>query len=196
MTLQSQGDRILPLLPRDYSEEERTRFDREILEYLQLVQKTTRIDFESIYGEICVKDAGTVHELSSAGHTQIISFSDDSGVNGLYNGVSPDVTNDHIVINSKGLYFVSVSISAGNDDTQAHIIHVELKKNNGDTDFDNVHAHRQLTRGVGDRGSISLSGIIEANVGDTLELWAISDSGAARGVIFEDITFTVIKVKR
>jgi len=202
MAFRLQKDILLPRQPVLNSENlqqsfmDLQEFNASLLVVLGDLADDLREDIPMIYGEIYVKDATTVHELSSAAHTQITSFSATPGVNGLSNGVTPDITNNHLTVNVKGNYFIAVSMSAGNDATQSHTIHVDMKKNNGATDFDNVHSHRLLTGGSGDRGSISLSGIVAAAKGDTLELWATSDDGTPRGVIFEDVTFTAIEVKQ
>jgi hypothetical protein len=141
------------------------------------------------FGEIFVKDNAAPTVLSSAGHTQILVFDADGGSN----NTTPDHTNDHITITKAGKYLVMVSIVALNGAGASHTIHVELFKNNGGTDFDNVHAHRTLAAGA-DKGSISLSGIVDAAVDDTLELWATTNRGVDSNVTFEDITFSIMQI--
>ncbi len=141
------------------------------------------------YGEISVKDSTAAITLNSADHTQISEFN----TNGVSNNVTPDHTNEHIVITKAGMYLVTAVIAVKNSAGQAHLMHVDLFKNNGGTVFGNIHAHRNLSAGS-DVGSIALSGIVSCNVDDTLELWATTDSGTDRDVTFEDITFSIIQI--
>jgi hypothetical protein len=141
------------------------------------------------FGEIFVKDNVVTTSISSAGHTQVTIFT----TNGESNNTTSDFTENHIEITKAGRYMVNASVSVLNSAGAGHLLHVELFKNDGAVDFDNVHAHRTLSAGS-DKGSISLSGIINAAVGDTLELWASSDSATAKNVTFEDVTLTAIQV--
>ena len=115
----------------------------------------------------------------------------------LTNGESqlstPDHTNDHIEVDVSGTYMVMVSISAANSAGVGHKIVVDVYKNNGATAFANLHAHRTLAAGT-DTGSMSLSGLIAVDLGDTLELWADTDSAIDRTVIFEDVTFSIRQI--
>jgi hypothetical protein len=141
------------------------------------------------FGEIFVKDNVVTTSVISSSHTQVTVFTN----NGETNNSTSDFTENHIEITKAGRYMVNCSVSVLNSAGAGHLIHVELFKNDGAVDFDNVHAHRTLSAGS-DKGSISLSGIISVEVGDTLELWTSSDSGTAKDVTFEDVTLTVIQV--
>ncbi len=142
------------------------------------------------FADMYVQDSVAVHELSTT-KIQVTGFT----VTGVSNGnVTPDHSNDHITLGVEGMYLVTISITAENDETQAHTIKVSLWKNNGATEFANLHCHRRLSGGAGDVGSLSLSGIIDGTAADTLEIWASSDSGSNKGVIFQDITMSVVQI--
>jgi hypothetical protein len=189
-------DIVIPRLPEGIDppgqEGEQQIFNRGIIEAFNSLSQSLAHDLTPLHGEIYVKDSITVIELSSAAFSQITTFTN----NGLSNGVTPDHTEDHLLVNKKGRYLLVVSIALQNDSTQSHTVDIDAFLNNGTEILEHVHAHRRLSGGAGDIGSISMSGIIEADVGDTVELWATSDSGTAKGVIFEDITMSMIEVKR
>ena len=142
------------------------------------------------YGDMSVKDNATTTTLNSSGKVQVTIFNTD----GPSNNATPDHTNDHITIVKAGFYLVIVSISVANNAAQNHDINVGLFKNNGATQFTNIHAHRTLTGGSGDKGSISLSGIIDTAVDDTIEVWTNTDTAADRIVTFGDVTLSIVQV--
>ncbi len=59
---------------------------------------------------------------------------------------------------------------------------------------DSFTALTEQTGSGGDIASISISGIIDLNADDTVELWATTDIVANRDVIFDDTTLTIIQV--
>ena len=142
------------------------------------------------YGEIYCKDNVAQTTLNSAAKVQVTDFD----TNGASNNSTPDHTNDHITITKAGMYLCTISISLVNVAAQAHTIDLLLYKNNGATAFNNVHGHRDMTGGGGDKGSMSLSGIIDLAVNDTIELWADTDAAANRDVIFEDVTMSLVQI--
>jgi hypothetical protein len=141
------------------------------------------------FGEIYVKDNTNTMSVSSAGYTQVLNFD----TNGQSNQATPDHTNDHVTIDVAGIYLVTVSTAIRNSAGAAHVIDLLVHKNNGATAFNNLHAHRTLGAGT-DAGSTSISGIVSLSATDTLELWIISDSGAARNIIVEDCTLSVLQI--
>jgi parallel beta-helix repeat protein len=144
------------------------------------------------YGEIYVQDNASTVTLNSAAKVQVTDF--DS--NGQSNNLTPDHTNDHITVLYDGIYMCMVSVSVDNDASQAHKIELSVYKNNGATEFPNVHAHRNLSGGSGDQGSITMSGLISLTAGDTIELWADTDSASDRAVTFSDVTLTLTGVNQ
>jgi hypothetical protein len=143
-----------------------------------------------VFAEISVKDNTDAVTLNSTAKVQITNFN----INGLSNNATPDHTNDHITIVKAGKYFVSVSLAVQNNASQTHKVDVSLWKDNGTTEFTNIHNHRTLSGGSTDVGAISISGIIDADVDDTLELWADTSAAANRSVTFEDLTFLILQI--
>lgn len=141
------------------------------------------------FGEIWVEGNANTMSVSSAGHTQVTDFDTD----GQSNQCSPDHTNDHITIDIAGTYQVTVSITVLNNAGAGHVVHFELNKNNGATTFLNLHGDRTLAAGT-DKGNMSLSGLISVSANDTIELWASSDSGAARNITVEDCNLSLVQI--
>ncbi len=160
--------------------------DAALYDYLLYMRDT----FKNIldYGEIYAKDNTTQITLNSAAKVQVTIFD----TNGESENMTPDHTQDHITVNKRGKYLVTISTAVVNVAAQAHVITLIAYINDGITSFDNLHAHRDLTGGGGDKASISISGIINLAVGDTIELWADTDDAGDRNVIFEDITLSVV----
>ncbi len=150
------------------------------------------LDLLEIKGEISAKDNAVATILNSAAKVQVTIFD----TNGPSKGVTPDHTNDHLIIKEPGIYFAVVSPSVQNNAAQAHKIDVSLWKNNGATEFANVHSHRNLSGGSTDVGSMSLSGLIDVVEDDTIELWADTATAADRSVTFEDVTLSIMFVGR
>jgi hypothetical protein len=190
MSLLTKGDEILPLLP-DINNREQAKFNRAILELIGKNFRDVREDLESVYGEIWTVANTDQTTLNSAAKIQITDF-DQIGES---NNTTPSISDDHILLHSNGRYLVIVSVVARNNAAQTHDINVVLYKNNGAVSFDNVHAHRTLSGGITNAASISINGIINGEKNDTLELWADTNAAANRNVTFEDVTFTVIKLK-
>lgn len=143
------------------------------------------------YGEIYVRDNAGATTIAVAGtFVQFTGFT----TNGASNNATPDHTNDHITITKAGHYLVTLSIAVlsvggGGADT----IEIEVRKNNGATVFNNLHGHRKLAGGGGDQGSMSISGIIDGAVNDTVEVWVANDDNPD-DVILEDVTLSLVQV--
>jgi len=150
---------------------------------------TTKILENGIYGEIYTKDNTDTTTLNNSGKVQVLIF--DS--NGESRDTTPDHTNDHIIIEKPGRYLVTISLTIANTAGAAHVISLGLFKNNGVTQLNNVHAGRGLTTAT-NVGSVSMSGLVEFSKDDTVELWALTDSGTDRAVTFEDVTLSIIKI--
>ncbi len=142
------------------------------------------------FGEIYTKDNTDQVTLNSAAKVQVTDFDAD----GEAFNMTPVHAEDHIVVGVTGTFLVTVSVAVINMAGAGHKLSLAVFKNNGATEFNNLHAHRNLASGT-DIGSMSLSGIITAVADDTLELWANTDSGSDRNVIFEDVAFSVVQIK-
>ncbi len=141
-----------------------------------------------LFAEIYARDNTTLTSTSTT-KTQITIFDTD----GESNGMTPSHANDHITVVKAGKYKIDSSISIKNSSGAAHVISVEMYKNNGTGVFNNIHAGRTL--GVAaDVGNMTMSGIVDVAANDTLEFWITSDSGTARTVTVEDINFCAIQI--
>ena len=140
------------------------------------------------YGEIYARD-NTATTSTSTTKTQVLIFD----TNGLSNAMTPDHAQDHITVVKAGIYKIDTSISIKNSSGSAHVISVEMYKNNGTAVFNNIHAGRNLGTGS-DVGNLTMSGLVDLAVNDTIEIWITSDSASARTVTVEDINFSAIHI--
>ena len=141
------------------------------------------------FGEIYAHNNITTMSVSSAGYTQVVIFD----TNGESNNTTPDHTNDYITIVEAGRYLLTVSLTVINNAGATHTIDVDVSKNNKAADFNNCHASRTLAAGT-DKGSISISGIIDVAVNDTIEVWITTDRVVASNIIIEDITLSIVHI--
>jgi hypothetical protein len=143
------------------------------------------------FGEMYVFENASETVIAVAGtYVQFVYFD----TNGLSNNSTPDHTNDHITITKSGIYFISVSshiesVAAGTAD----VIALEIRKNNGATRFLNIHAQRKLSGGGGDLGSISMSGLADLSVNDTIELWVANET-TNKNIIIAESNMTLIQI--
>ena len=145
---------------------------------------------QTAYGEISVENNTTETAIAVTNTWyQVTVFNTD----GEANDATPDHSNDHITINTAGIYMVNVSASILSGSGSASMFEVEVKTNDGVTAHTNVHTDRAMAGGGGDQGSISLSGLIDFAVDDTVELWVRNKAGTTN-IVFEDATLTVQQV--
>jgi hypothetical protein len=145
------------------------------------------------YAEIYANNASSTITITGSGQAnkvQITSF--DS--NGASNNMTPDHTNDHITVTKAGHYLCTVSLhiesaGGGGSDTFGFSVY----KNNGGTEFSNCHGHRKLAGGGGDVGSVSLSGIIDLAVNDTIELWCWNED-STDDLVVEDVSLSLTQI--
>ena len=108
--------------------------------------------------------------------------------------MTPDHTNDHITVTIAGHYLCNVSISAESaSGGRADEFGFAVYKNNGATIFANCHSHRELTGGSGDTGSVSLSGILDLAVSDTIEVWTWNED-STDDLVVDDITLSLVQI--
>jgi len=144
------------------------------------------------YGEIfCydVNDTITIAGTGIANKVQVTSFDTD----GVSNLMTPDHTNDHITIVKTGVYLVTVSTHVESEGGTAYVMGLIVCKNNGATLFTNLHAHRALSGGGGDTGSISISGLASLTAADTIEVWCYNDTNT-NDIIIADMTLSIVMV--
>ena len=142
------------------------------------------------FGEISVKDNAAATTLNGTTKVQVTDFD----TNGPSNNTTPAHATDDITIIKAGMYMIVVSVTVINGAAQEVALDVSVWTNNGGTELLNLHADRTLTGGSGDVGSMSLSGIADLAVDDTVELWAAITVTANRDVIFQDVTLTLVQI--
>lgn len=143
----------------------------------------------SAWGEIYAKNSVVTMASSDAAFLKVESFS----ANGESLNMTPDQANNQIQIDVAGTYMVMCSLSVENSSGQAHVIEVSMFKDNGSTEFPNIHAHRSLAAAA-DKGSISISGIVNLIAGEVLDMRILSGSGVARNIIVSDITLSLRRI--
>lgn len=150
---------------------------------------TAGMPFGDIHG-FDENDTIAIGGIGIANKAQITSFDTDTAEN----NTDADHTNDHIQITIAGFYYCSVSIhmeSAGGG--AADEFGFGVYKNNGDTLFENLHGHRKLAGGGGDVGAVTLSGIVDLAVNDTIEVWCWNED-SADDVVIDDITLSLFQI--
>ena len=142
------------------------------------------------YGEIWAEDNAVETVISVAGtFVQVTTFD----TNGENNNTTPDHTNDHITVLKAGRYMINVSVVIESAAGTSNVVHLHVAKNNNAVQFGNIHAHRSMAGGGGDRGSISMSGIVSLAANDTVELWVTNDTNT-NNYIVEDVTLSLTQI--
>lgn len=160
---------------------------------MKALEGWTRARDRGVYANISAhnKNATITIDGSGEGNKAQITIFDS---NGASSGATPDHTNDHIVINEAADYAVIASASiestgAGGADTFG----VSVYKNDGNSEFENLHVHRDLAGGGGDKGSITMSGIAALAVDDTIEVWCWNEDNGD-DLVVDDISLLVTRV--
>lgn len=159
----------------------------------ELHRRCYETPYRMAFGEISVVNATTELTITTqyaVGKIQITAFD----TNGLSDNTTPDHTQDHITVNRTAKYLCVASLhvesaAAGGADTFGFSVY----KNNGATEFSNLHAHRKLAGGGGDVGSVSISGIVELNKDDTIELWCWNED-STDNIVVKDITLSILEI--
>lgn len=146
------------------------------------------LDNTKIYGEIYGEEvAYTIADLGLADtYNQILGFD----TNGEFNGTTPDHTQDHIIILTKGIYRIFFDMMFSG--SVSSVFKAYVFKNNGTTQLVNVGIHRAIGTG-GDIGATAASGLASLDVGDTIELW-VSSTGDNKSITIDDVVLSVIKI--
>jgi hypothetical protein len=115
------------------------------------------------------------------------------GVNGEANGVTPDVSNDHITINTAGKYFVRWHVACYSGAKNEY--EFEVFTNNGNTGFPQTENYRTTSTAFA-IGALSGGGICDLAANDTVELWAERRDGGAvsKTITIRAATLSVIKI--
>ncbi len=146
-----------------------------------------------LYGEISAFDATATVTIAGTGIANKVQYTV-FDTNGPSNGTTPDHTSDHITVLTAGHYLCTVSLVIETTGPGGGIrVGNAVFKNDGATLFQNCHGHRRLSGGGADTGSASLSGIIDLDANDTVEVWVWNDTNSD-DIIVDDITLTLVQV--
>jgi hypothetical protein len=152
-------------------------------------------NYAAVYGEIYVEgiDVGIVLAAQDT-YYQLVVWSPGGAVNGEFSGTSPDITNDHIVINQAGKYLVHWHVSCYS--MAANEYELEVFVNDGAVGYDNTEAYR-TTSTASAIGLVSGGGICNFDTGDTVELWVERKDGDAVSKTFtvRQATLSVMKLE-
>jgi len=144
------------------------------------------------YAEIYAYNVASTITIAASGvanKVQVTSFA----VNGPSNQNTPDHTNDHITIDTAGIYEVSCSISFESTGGTAYLMAFGAFKNNGATQFTNLHFHRNLSGGGSDHGAGTMTGLIDVAATDTIEIWCWNDTNT-NNVVVDDINLSLVQI--
>jgi hypothetical protein len=144
------------------------------------------------FGEMYIAKENTTATTITVQNTwyQVTQFDN----NGQSNNVTPDYTNDHILITNAGRYLITISACVKTAGAGlASMFEFQVYKNNGATAFSNLATCRNLAGGGGDAGSISISGMMDLAVNDTIELWVRNTSNTS-DIIFKEANITITQV--
>ena len=145
------------------------------------------------FAEIYCQNSASTLTIATAGKAnkvQVACFD----TNGKSNNMTPDHTNDHITVTKAGIYMCNVSMTLDSLAGASGEFGFSIYKNNGATEFGNVHVIRDLAAGAGgNHGSVSMSGIIDLAVNDTIELWGWNNSNT-QNVTVDSVTMSLVQV--
>ena len=145
--------------------------------------------FGDLYGQN-TSSTLTITTSGKANKVQVTAFD----TNGHSNNTSPDHTNDHITITKAGMYLINISMTLDSLAGSAAEFGFSLFKNNGATEFGNVHVIRDLPGGGGgNHGSVSMNGIVDLAVNDTLELWGWNNANT-QNVMIDSVTMSIMQI--
>lgn len=142
-------------------------------------------------GEIYVVGNANASVLNSAAKVQFVHFDTDGSSNG---NITPAHGQDHITIGVAGRYFIVAHLHIQNNAAQSHVINADVWINNGGTAIPNVHCHHNLTGGLTDVVSMSLSGTVVLPAAATLEMWLNTNSGDDRSITVVDCSLVAIQI--
>jgi hypothetical protein len=141
------------------------------------------------FGEITVVSNTIETTITTQGVSVQITVFD---TNGCSNNTTPDHTSDDITILKEGCYLVNVSATVNSIAGAASKLEITCKKNNGTSDVI-PHMDRNMAGGGGEAGVISMSGIADLAVNDTIEIWIENETNTQNYVV-EDISLSLVQI--
>ena len=103
--------------------------------------------------------------------------------------VTLDIDNNRMVAGKKGMYLINVSLSfTGSPNT---LFHFTIFKNG----VREIKMHPQRTTGaVNTEGAVSISGLLDMNVGDYIDMRTEQETGINKQVTIQHANFSMVKI--
>jgi hypothetical protein len=145
------------------------------------------------FGEISVMGNSSETSIGGTGVGNKVQITD-FDTNGIENNMDADHTTDDITVTKEGKYLITISMTINSVAGSLAQFHFSMWKNNGATELANIHSHRDLPAGAGgNAGVVSLSGIVDVAVDDTLELWVYNATNT-QNLVINAVTMTATMV--
>jgi hypothetical protein len=148
--------------------------------------------YEFDYGSIWVDDNTTTTDFTGTGVDNKVQYTEFAS-NGCTNDTTPEFAQGHIIVGKAGCHLINCKIAVENGGGVASEISFDIYKNNGVTPILNLHSHRKLAGGTGDVGSVSIVGLADLSVGDTIELWVHNEDNT-QSILLSDVELSIVKL--
>jgi len=143
-----------------------------------------------VFGEIYATDNTTETTITSSGVAVQVTIFDTNGEN---NNTTPDHTNDHITISKAGKYLVNVSATVNSVSGSASRFELSVQSNNGSGIVSGLVCNRNISGGGGVSGVISISGLCDCALNDTMEIWLENETNT-QNYIVENISLSLVQI--
>lgn len=144
------------------------------------------------YGEVSVRDNLVDTEITTQNEWVQFTEFDTVGVQKGFQGDIPD-SETAVEFDTVCLVTVSLSYKLGAGPVNAAVFEFEIRVNNGAKVFDNLSSRRYLQAGGIDQASVSMSGLVQFESGDTVELWVRNISNT-NNILIQNATMSAIRV--
>jgi hypothetical protein len=185
----------LPIIPpgRDYELDLYMRQINEVLRELGSQQSIKQyIATTNAYAGIKAEDNSTETAIAVAGTPVQVTIFDTNGPSS--DGLTPDHTNDHITVDTAGIFMVAVSATVNSVVGAASRFEMTVMKNNGATGPIIPHIDRNVGGGGTESGVISMGPYpVALSLGDTVEVWIENETNTQNYVV-EDISLSVKRI--
>lgn len=150
--------------------------------------------FDEDFGELVTHDQTTLTTFTGTGEANKVIFDGYTNIGHVIGSIKLDRANGKIKVEKAGFYFVAVSGSIESSGAGARTIVIHGFANDGAKGLHNIHTERDLTGGGGDVGSISTSGIVRLERGDTFEIWVWNETNT-NSILISDLTVTLQMIR-
>jgi len=142
------------------------------------------------HGEISMEDSAVATTIVGGGTAVQVTTFDTNGPSD--NSVTPDHTEDHILLSRAGTYRVEVTAAVDSVGAGAIIAQLQVQKNNGASEII-PHVNIDLAGSGGEIQSVSMGGFAVLGIGDTVELW-IENETSTTNLLVESCSLRVQQV--